>query len=103
MAEKKELEHDASVQSDDGPQVGADALSLSTDDPVYDANARVLNRAASVEAGLLFYLMETDVYTDSRHWHGLVPMAAFHCYWIWMGQRQLMAHCHLPYLYSHSE
>ena len=53
MAEKK----DYSVGQDVSPRAesddfhtGADALALHTDDPVYDAKARVLNRAVSADA-----------------------------------------------------
>ena len=54
MAEKK----DYSVDDDAAPRAespefltGADALALTTDDPVYDAKARVLNRAVSGDVG----------------------------------------------------
>jgi hypothetical protein len=48
MAEKKEYElsGDATeLTSSNDVQVGADALAVQTNDPVYDAKARVLNRA----------------------------------------------------------
>lgn len=48
MAEKKEYDIDnnnAELASSDAVQSGADALAVQTNDPVYDAKARVLNRA----------------------------------------------------------
>jgi hypothetical protein len=52
MAEKKDysVDQDTAPRADsDEFQTGADALALHTDDPVYDAKARVLNRAVSID------------------------------------------------------
>ena len=58
-------------------------------DPVYDAKARVLNRAVrlpSLSPRISVYIQVlTMCFSDCRPWHGLVPVAALHRRRLWMG------------------
>lgn len=62
----------------------AAAIPQGTIDPVYEAKARVLNHAASH----LFLPLgpTTNALSDSRDWHGMVPVATLHCCWFRVGQ-----------------
>ena len=56
-------------------------------DPVYEAKALILNREVNHLAPSFVSVIElTPSGTDSKHWHGLVSMAAFHRCWVWLGQ-----------------
>lgn len=65
-----------------------DAATLPTGvlDPVYDAKARILNRAVRIIFSFFFdtfshekgSMMANLADLDSRYWHGMVSMAAIH-------------------------
>lgn len=70
----------------DSTSIGAeDAAILPTGvlDPVYDAKARVLNHAVSLDE--LPHRAWSLTGADPRHRHGLVSVAALHCCWLWLG------------------
>ena len=62
----------------------ASPLPKGTIDPVYEAKARVLNRAVCTS-----WLPEVEylILADSRHWYGLVSVATLHRRGFWLGQR----------------
>ena len=63
----------------------AAAIPKGTIDPVYEAKARVLNRAVSKKCST-WWPVEADMTQGSRHRHGLVPMAVIHCCRFWLGK-----------------
>lgn len=80
------------------------AIPKGTIDPVYEAKARVLNHAvrSSLPCRLDRLLCNADTFSDSRNWHGMVPVAAFHSCWFRLGQRQFMAHRNIFDMYEGS-
>ena len=67
--------------------LGADdagAIPKGTIDPVYEAKARVLNRAVSASSWAASAAL--TAITDSRHWHGMVSMATLYSYRFWLGK-----------------
>jgi hypothetical protein len=66
------------------------AIPKGTIDPVYEAKARVLNHAvreSTPSPGWQNSIFTADNLADSRDWHGMVPMAALHRRWFWLGER----------------
>ncbi len=57
-------------------------------DPVYDAKARVLNKAVSLSSAALYDMGPGKAHKtriDTRYWHGMVSMAALRRCWLWLG------------------
>ena len=82
-ADKKEAAVDARLGGDVALGVDdAGAIPKGTIDPVYEAKARVLNRAVSHET---VEVHGSSRFIDTGYWHGLVSMAAVHRHWIRMG------------------
>jgi hypothetical protein len=82
---EKEAGFDARVGEDVALGVDdAGAIPKGTIDPVYEAKARVLNRAVREQA---IYWRPSLPLPDPGHWDGMVSMAALHCHWIRMGFR----------------
>lgn len=56
-------------------------------DPIYEKKARLLNRAVRVSKQYpsSWSDLELTAPLDPRYWHGLVPMAAVHRGWVWLG------------------
>jgi hypothetical protein len=76
---------DAGLDAERGAGAGAHDVAILPEgvlDPVYDAKARVLNKATR---GLTAGMRQPE--TDSRHWHGMVSMAALHRRRLRLGQR----------------
>lgn len=74
------------------------AIPKGTIDPVYEAKARVLNHAVHSFIVCKPCARDANQCPDSRNWHGMVSMATLHCCWIWLGERQSVADCHLSHL-----
>jgi hypothetical protein len=95
---------DAGLDAERGAGAGAHDVAILPEgvlDPVYDAKARVLNKAVRFNSfsspyalicqckgktrGLTAGMRQPE--TDSRHWHGMVSMAALHRRRLRLGQR----------------
>ena len=72
-------------------------------DPVYEAKARVLNRAVSKAEAEMHLPSFSNNQSDPGYRHGLVSMATFHRRGFWLGQRQPMADCHISHLHADYE
>ena len=68
--------------TDDEGIIPKDAL-----DPVYEAKARILNRAVSVLISPPRGVFDQDFSSDSRYWHGKVSVGIIRRHRIWMGKR----------------
>jgi hypothetical protein len=79
----------------------AGAIPKGTIDPVYEAKARVLNRAVSTSRGhgAAPMLWKLTILSDPGNWNGMVSMAAVYCRRFWVGERQYVADRHESYLY----
>ena len=66
--------------TDDEGIIPKDAL-----DPVYEAKARILNRAVRTLWLPRLGAFLTEICSDSRYWHGKVSVGIICRHWIWMG------------------
>ena len=87
MADKAGDEKETAVESRLGGDIAlgvddAGAIPKGTIDPVYEAKARVLNRAVSC---ILRTPNCRSCYLGSRYRYGMVPVATLHRRRIWMG------------------
>ena len=105
MANKNGNDKENAIESRLGGDIalGADdagAIPKGTIDPVYEAKARVLNRAVSRSIRVL---KRCSRLPGTRYWDGMVSMATLYRRWIWMGFRQPLAHCDLPDIHAHHQ